>query len=50
MKLIDCKTKEIYYNIPAVTEDKDIKRARDIFWISMNMIGIQNGVRIIKAM
>ena len=46
MKLIDCKVKEIYYNLPPIKEDTETENSREIFWVSMNMMGITNGFKI----
>ncbi len=41
-KNIDCKMKEIYFDIEPVQIENNVKESINKFWFTMDLIGMQN--------
>ncbi len=42
MTIINCKSKEIYYNAKPLKEEDDLRDERYAFWAQMNNLAMQN--------
>ena len=41
-KVIDCKIKEIYFNLKPIQEEDSLVESRFLFWNSLNNLAVQN--------